>query len=192
MISSLSGSVSELTAGAVEIDVAGVGYLVQAPASTLAGLGLQQGVRLLTHMVVREDSMAIYGFSTAEERELFRCLIGVTGVGPKLALAVIGHLKPESLRRAVASGDVALLTTVPGVGARSAQRMILELKQQLGEIHSGAGAGAEVTNLAEVREALLGLGYAPAEVAPVLDRVATAEAGVEQMVKSALRALSRA
>jgi Holliday junction DNA helicase RuvA len=140
-------------------------------------------------MVVREDSLAIYGFIASEERELFRCLIGVTGVGPKLALAVIGHLKPESLRRAVASGDVALLTTVPGVGARSAQRMILELKQQLGEVRSGAGA--EVTNLAEVREALLGLGYGPAEVAPVLDQVATVEAGVEQMVKSALRALSR-
>ncbi len=189
MISSLSGAVAEITSGAVEIDVSGVGYLVQAPATTLFKLRPGQKVRLLTHMVVREDSMTLYGFAAAEERELFRCLIGVTGVGPKLALAVIGHLKPEALRRAVASGDVALLATVPGVGNRSAQRMVLELKEQLGHLELGSSPGSPT--LVEVREALLGLGYGPAEVAPVLDAVARDDAGVEDMVKSALRALSR-
>jgi holliday junction DNA helicase RuvA len=189
MISSLNGSVTAVTSGAAEVDVSGVGYLVQAAPTTLFKLKLGQRIRLLTHMVVREDSMTLYGFTDAEERELFRCLIGVTGVGPKLALAVIGHLKPDALRRAVASGDVALLTTVPGVGTRSAQRMVLELKDLLGNLESGFSPGT--SNLAEVREALLGLGYGPAEVAPVLDSVAAENAEVEEMVKSALRALSR-
>ena len=189
MISSLKGVVTELSSGAVEIDVSGVGYLVQAPATTLFSLQPGQKVRLLTHMVVREDSLALYGFGSADERELFRCLIGVSGVGPKLALAVIGHLKPDALRRAVASGDVALLATVPGIGSRSAERMVVELKQQLGNLEVGLSPYA--SHLAEVREALLSLGYAPSEVAPVIEQVATDEAGVEGMVRAALRALSR-
>ena len=189
MISSLKGQVGELTADAAEIEVGGVGYLVRAPATTLQRMRVGEEVRILTEMVVKEDSLSLYGFLTPGERALFRCLIGVTGVGPKLALAVIGHLKPDSVRQAVATGDVALLTSVPGVGTRSAQRMILELKQQLGEVAPEPAAGAP--QLAEVREVLLGLGYAPAEVAPVLAEVASREGGVEAMVRSALRALSR-
>ena len=190
MISSLRGRVTEVAADAVEIEVEGVGYLVRVPATTLGRMRLGDEVRILTEMVVREDSLSLYGFLTPVERALFRCLVGVTGVGPKLALAVIGHLKPDALQRAVATGDVALLTSVPGVGTRSAQRMILELKQQLGDFGPEPAAGAP--QLAEVREVLLGLGYAPAEVAPVLDEVAAGEGGVEAMVRSALRALSRA
>lgn len=191
MISSVRGTVAEIGRSAVEVDVHGIGYLVQVPASTLANLRLGQQVRLLTEMVVREDSMSLYGFVDLEQRELFGCLTAVTGVGPKLALAVLGHLKPDSLRRAVSTSDVAALTQVPGVGKRGAERMILELKNQFGTVAAAeepAGSG-----VAQVREALLGLGYAPAELAPVLDEVAatSSDADVEKMIKAALKALAR-
>ena len=189
MISSVGGTVSEIGPGAVEIEVGGIGYLVQVPSSTLANMRLGQKVRLLTQMVVREDSMSLYGFVDMEQRELFRCLTGVTGVGPKLALAVLGSLKPNALRRAVASSDVAALTAVPGVGKRSAERMILELKSQLGVLESAVKLGG--SKVAEVREALLGLGYGYAELTDVLESVADEEAEVGDMVKAALRKLSR-
>lgn len=189
MISSVKGTISEIGPGAVEVDVNGIGYLVQVPSSTLANLRLGQEVRLLTQMVVREDALSLFGFADIEQRELFRCLTAVTGVGPKLALAVLGTLKPNALRRAVASSDVAALTAVPGVGKRSAERMILELKSQLGALEpSMSPAGSK---LAEVREALLNLGYGYSELAEVLEAVADEGAGVEDMVKAALRQLSR-
>ncbi|HYN99837.1 MAG TPA: Holliday junction branch migration protein RuvA [Actinomycetota bacterium] len=189
MISSVRGTITELGLGAVEVDVNGVGYYVAVSSSTLRNLRLGEKVRLLTQMVVREDSMSLYGFPDMEQRDLFRSLTSVTGVGPKLALAVQGHLKPDALRRAIASSDVDALVEVPGVGKRSAQRMILELKTQLGIPESGLeSAGSKV---AEVREALLGLGYAPGELAGVLDKVASEDGKVEDMVKSALKALSR-
>lgn len=193
MISSVRGTVAEMGQSTVEIDVQGIGYLVQVPASTLAGLRLGEQVRLLTSMVVREDSIALYGFRDIEQRELFGFLTGVTGVGPRLAIAVLGRLKPESLRRAIASADVTALTQVPGVGKRGAERMILELKDQIG-VPDAAGrpAGSKV---AEVRDALIGLGYTPGELAEVLDDVAASDASgsadVESLIKSALKALAR-
>lgn len=189
MISSVRGTVTELGQVSVEVDVNGIGYLVQVSASTLRQLRLGEKVRLLTQMVVREDSMSLFGFPDMEQRELFRCLTGVTGVGPKLALAVLGHMKPDSLRRAIASSDVDALVEVPGVGKRSAQRMILELKPQLGV----PDAGFDVTGskLGEVREVLLGLGYAPAELSEVLESLGDRGGGVEELVKAALKALSR-
>lgn len=192
MISSVRGTIAEVGHGAVEVDVHGVGYLVHVPASTLAGLRLGEPVRLLTQMVVREDSMTLYGFRDIDQRELFKCLVAVSGVGPKLAIAVLGHLKPESLRRAVSTSDVAALTQVPGVGKRSAERMILELKDQLGTLDE---TGEWSSSLAQVREALLSLGYSPDELVEVLETIASKDpAGVgdvESMIKSALKALAR-
>lgn len=189
MISSVTGFVAELGPGTVEVDVSGIGYLVHVSSSTIARLRPGQQVRLLTQMVVREDSAALYGFPDMEQRELFRCLTGVTGVGPKLALAVLGHLKPEPLRRAVATSDVDALTGVPGVGKRSAQRMILELKPQIG-LPEAAAPWAAGSRVAEAREALIALGYAPAELGEILQAVGSEDAPVEDMVKAALRALS--
>lgn len=189
MISSVTGVVAEIGLGVVEVDVQGVGYFVQVSSSTVVALRLGQRIRLLTQMVVREDSMSLFGFPDMEQRDLFRCLTGVTGVGPKLALAVLGHLKPDALRRAVASSDVAALTAVPGVGKRSAERMILELKSQIGLPE--AGYPPVRSNLAEAREALLGLGYAPDELSEVLEQAANKNVQVEDIVKAALKALSR-
>lgn len=189
MISSVTGVIAEIGVGAVEVDVQGIGYLVQVPSSTIAGLQLGRKIRLLTQMVVREDSMSLYGFPDMEQRDLFRSLTAVTGVGPKLALAVLGQLKPNALRRAVATSDVGALTAVTGVGKRSAERMVLELKTQIGIPDTGFVGGG--SKLAEAREALVSLGYSPVELGEVLEKVAAEDGAVEDMVKAALKALSR-
>lgn len=196
MIGSLTGTIAEVRpagsgAGEIEIDVGGVGYLVFIPTSLLASTRVGETLRLLTHMVVREDSMTLFGFATSEQGEAFRTLLGVTGVGPKLALAVISAMDVGALSTAVASGDVDALTAVPGVGKRVAERMILELKTKLAmPVDLASGAGSKV---AEVREALVGLGYTPAEAREAIDAIAAAgsDRTVEELVKAALKELSR-
>jgi Holliday junction DNA helicase RuvA len=192
VISSLSGSVSGFSAGAVELEVAGVGYLVNVPVSVLAGLRLGEQVRILTHMVVREDSMTLYGFSGPDQRELFVSLMSVTGVGPKLALAILGAVSPAAFRKALVNDDKDLLTSVPGVGKRGAERIILELKERLGAGVSATEGGS--SKMGEVRDALLGLGYSHAEFRGVLERTfaeAPEAAEVPELVKAALRELAR-
>jgi Holliday junction DNA helicase RuvA len=145
-------------------------------------------VRLLTHLVVREDSMTLYGFRTSDQRELFQTLMGVTGVGPKLALAVLSVFEPMALRQAVAAGDIDALTSVPGVGRRGAQRMLLELRDRLDVVIDGSAAPGSA--LAEVRAALTGLGYTPSELRGVVEGVAVPGASVEDMVRAALQQLA--
>lgn len=187
MISSLSGKVQSIGSTSFEIDVAGVGYTVFAPASLLAALANDVEVRVPTHMVVREDSMTLYGFKDADQRELFQALIGVTGVGPKLGLAVIGSFEPDNFRRVISSGDIESLKSVSGVGKRSAERIVLELKERLG----GRSEMLWDTRLSEVREALSGLGYTAPEIRAALEKVDTEEGDVESTVKAALKELSR-
>jgi Holliday junction DNA helicase RuvA len=187
------------------IEVAGIGYLVHVTGQVLAGARGGERIRLLTQLVVREDSLTLYGFTTGDQRDLFQLLLGVNGVGPKLALAVLSVFEPEALRRVVAAGDVEALTAVPGIGKRSAQRLVLELKEHLvGSLSPGIPGGS---HLAEVREALVGLGYTPAELRPVLDRLAAPgghpgaqleehpegapEASLESLLRQALKELSR-
>ena len=188
MIAALTGDVAEIAASSVVVDVAGVGYLVHLPSPVLAGLTRGKRVRLLTHLVVREDALSLYGFRTADQREVFLTLLGVSGVGPKLALAVLSVFEPDALRRAVAAGDAGALTSVPGIGRRGAQRMLLELRDRLEvTIDETAVPGSA---LAEVRAALEGLGYTPAELRGVIEGVAVAGASVEDMVRAALRRLA--
>ncbi|MEO7804648.1 MAG: Holliday junction branch migration protein RuvA [Actinomycetota bacterium] len=189
MISSLNGTVTQIGADGVEVEVAGVGYLVLAPTSAVAQWKVGGAARIITHMVVREDSMTLYGFESSPQRELFRTLITVTGVGPKLALSILSGIDAASLVRAVSGDDVDALTAVAGVGKRLAQRMILELKDKLatGTV-STSPAGSKV---AQVREALVGLGYTQAELRGVLDRVGDEAVEVEHMVRAALKELSR-
>lgn len=187
MIASLAGTVESLEPGAAVVEVGGVGYLVHVPVSVLGGLTVGRRARLFTYLAVREDALTLFGFATTDQREAFRALTGVTGVGPRLALAVLSALEPDALRRVVASGDVGALTDVPGIGKRTAERMVLELKQRLGPpAENPVAVGSAV---AEVREALVGLGYAPAELRPVLDRIAERAAPVEEMLRSALKEL---
>lgn len=190
MISSLRGKVSGFSSGAVEIEVGGVGYLVHVPGPMLAELRLGEHLRIVTHLVVREDSMTLFGFEGQEQRDLFLSLITVSGVGPKLALAILGTISPAAFRKALTLNDKEVLLAVPGVGKRGAERIILELKERL-----GAPAPAVTgSKLDEVREALMGLGYSPGELREVIERTcgdAPEASKVEDLVKAALRELSQ-
>lgn len=199
MIALLRGTVAASAPGEVVLDVGGVGYRVRvATGGVLAAVGDE--ATLHTHLVVREDALDLYGFTAPAARDLFTTMLSVTGVGPKLALAALGALGEEGLRRAVVTEDVAALTVVPGVGKKGAQRMILELRERLGAL-AGVGdpdavtpSGATGTDaLGEARAALAALGYAPAEAVRALDALpaGTAAEGPEALVRAALRALGR-
>ena len=133
MISFLEGEIVEKAGARVVVDVSGVGYDVLVPTSTLASLPpAGRRARIHTRMIVRDDAMLLYGFGSTDERELFDLLTGVTGVGPKVALAFLSSLTPDALRRSVVAGDVVALTVVPGVGKKVAQRVVLDLRDRMG------------------------------------------------------------
>ncbi|HVF11944.1 MAG TPA: Holliday junction branch migration protein RuvA [Actinomycetota bacterium] len=188
MIAFLKGSIAGFATGAVEVDVSGVGYLVHVPLPVLADLRVGESVRLLTYMVVREDSMTLFGFVSSDQKNVFQDLISVSGVGPKLALSILSSLDTEQIKRAVIAGDVDALTAVPGIGKRGAQRMVLELKDRMGIASQSLEPGSK---LSEVREGLLGLGYSPQEISDVLGRVSATDQPVEDMIKQALKQLAR-
>lgn len=170
----------------VVIEAAGVGYRVNATPSTLATLRQGTEARLVTAMIVREDSMTLYGFGDRETRDLFLTLLSVSGVGPRLAMATLAVHDAAALRRALADGDVAALTRVPGIGKRGAERMVLELRDKVGP----AGAAAPALNGNAVRtpvvEALVGLGFAAKQAEEATDKVLAAEPGTT--TSGALRA----
>lgn len=189
MIAFLDGQLVQKAGTRVVVDVRGVGYEVLIPASTVATLPpVGSRVRVHTRMHVRDDATTLYGFSSMDERELFDLLVTVTGVGPKVALAFLSALTPDTLRRAVAAGDVAALTVVPGVGTKVAQRVVLDLKDKLG------GDVVIVDGpLADVREALLSLGLSPAEASEAM--VGLPPNGgrpVEDLLREALQHVGRA
>jgi Holliday junction DNA helicase RuvA len=191
VIGSVLGSVVERTAtGEVLVEVGGVGYRVHVPASALPTLHPGDAAFLFTHLHVREDAMLLYGFPTRDERDTFEALIGTTGVGPKLALAMLSVHSPSALRRALLEDDLAALTLVPGVGKRTAQRLLVELKARLEvpELDLTETGGGPAPR-AEVRAALAGLGYGPDEVRDVVAQLA--EGGtVEDLLRDALKLLA--
>lgn len=187
------------TGDAVElvVETGGVGYRVMVPAG-LANRVVPDGdeVEVHTSMQVREDAMDLYGFPSVDTRDLFELLITVSGVGPKLGQAILGTLAPESLRRAVGEGDVDALTVVPGIGKKSAQRLVLELKDKLAIATTDvdlAVVGGDTTssNLGEVRLALLELGYSNAEAQRAVERLED-DGDVSEMLRTALRSLAMA
>ena len=188
MIGRLRGEIAEKGADTILLDVGGVGYEVAVTPVTIAALpGIGQPAVLHTHLHVREDAMALYGFSSADERNVFQTLLGVSGVGPKLALAVLATLNPEDLRRVVITEDAGALTAVPGIGQRSAQKLLLELRPKLDLPDSSLQATGPV---AEVREALETLGYQSTEIREVL-RDLPLDASVEDSLRTALQDLGR-
>lgn len=193
MIAFLTGRVVGKTAAYALIDVSGVGYRLLMSTRSLAALPpAGDDVTIHTYLHVREDELTLYGFENEDERALFEKLIGVSGVGPKVALAVLSSLAPDTLRSAVAREDVALLSSVPGVGKKTAQRLILELKDKLDvpDLGPGAAAGSSLA-AAEARDALLSMGFSSAEAAVVL-RDAAPDATTEELLKAALKALGGA
>ena len=190
MIASIRGEVISRYAGEVVIEAAGVGYKLAISTETLSSVpAAGEQARLLTHLVLRDDAMHLYGFSTQSERELFLMLIGVQSVGPKVALAVLSGGTPRELLNAIASGDTARFQAVPGIGKRTAERIIVELREKVAgkvtdEIVVRHTASDDPRTLA--REGLLGLGFSSQEADGMLDTAAGETP--EQLISEALKA----
>ncbi len=193
MIGSLRGEVMERTlAGEVLVEVAGVGYRVLVPINAVNALEPGSSAFLFTHQHVRDDALILFGFPSRDERDTFEVLITASGVGPKLALAILSVHSPPNLRRCLAEDDIDSLVSVPGVGKRTAQRLLVDLKARLDvpevDLTSVPGSG-QPNARAEVREALVGLGYGNEEVREVFGHLG--EAGtVEELLRDALRMLA--
>ena len=184
----LNGRLVEKTPLAAVIDIAGVGYHLQIPLSTFAALPeLGQPVRLWTHFVVREDAQIFYGFLTREERHLFRLLISVSGIGPKSAATVLSGLALEDLKRAIVDGNLALLTGVPGIGRKTAERIIVELKSKVTRHETHTMGQADGAVLSEVIDGLVALGYSKEEARDAVQDLATEGKNTETILREALR-----
>jgi holliday junction DNA helicase RuvA len=179
MISRLRGTVAARTAAGLVLDVGGVGYLLAATPRVTARVGEETTVE--TYLHVREDALQLYGFASAEEREMFELLLGVSGVGPKVALAIVSGSAPAELRRAIARDDTARFEAIPGIGRKTAQRVILELKEK------AISAGAEMASGGVLaRDALVELGWSMLDAERALADV-DETLPVEEQVRSALR-----
>ncbi|HYK29547.1 MAG TPA: Holliday junction branch migration protein RuvA [Streptosporangiaceae bacterium] len=208
MISHLTGCVAAVAPDGAVIEVGGVGLLVQCTPATLARLRVGEPARVATSLVVREDSLTLYGFATEDERNTFELLQTASGVGPRLAQAMLAVLSPDALRAAVAAEDLAVLTSVPGIGRKGAQRIVLELASRLGSpasLGDGAAVNAGVNGSAtwrdQVRAGLVGLGWQGREadqaIALVEPELSThpgedrGEVDVALALRAALRVLGR-
>jgi len=199
VIGRLRGKLIEKTPPALLVDVHGVCYELDASMTThyvLPGLGAE--VELFTHLVVREDAQLLYGFATPAERRLFRLLLSVNGVGAKVALSILSGMTADEFFQAVASNDIARLTKVPGIGKKTAERVVFDLKDKVAAFASDGGASNQTQAAlgdcgvrVQAEEALLALGYKAAEAAKLLDKTATEGQSVEEMIRGALRSINR-
>ena len=191
MIAYLDGVLAVRAQDHAVIDVGGVGYRLACSTTTLSSLPHEGSrCRLFTHTHVREDVLALFGFSSAAEQAMFEALISVAGVGPKVALAVCSAFNPDAFRRAIATDDAAGISSVPGIGRKTAQRMILELKEKL-SLPDLAVVGNGSDALVQARSALENLGYSPGEVRVALAEVSSdSETDVQDVIKSALKVLA--
>jgi holliday junction DNA helicase RuvA len=195
VIASVHGTVAAVGAAGAVVEVGGVGLAVSCTPGTLARLRVGQPARLSTSLVVREDSLTLYGFADDDERSVFELLQTASGVGPRLAQAVLSVLPPTEVRRAVATADVPALTRVPGIGKKGAERLVLELRDKIGAIEPAARAELTPTSpwRDQVGQALVGLGWSPREADEAVTAVAPEAAGdadVPALLRSALRLLS--
>lgn len=192
MIGKLTGTLAAKHPPEVIIDCHGVGYEVQVPMGTFYQLpAVGQSVSLLTHFVVREDAQLLYGFATAQERQTFRELIKVSGVGPRTALSILSGLSADDLAQAVSQQEVGRLVKVPGIGKKTAERLLLELKGKLGDaLVAGSALQATSAERADILQALLALGYNDKEANAAL-KALPADVGVSDGIKLALKALAK-
>ena len=190
MIGRLTGIVAEKTPPQVLLDVQGVGYEVDVPMSTFCNLpGLGERVTLLTHFVVREDAHLLFAFLTPEERATFRLLIKISGIGPRIALGVLSGLSVSDLAGAVARQEAGRLQKVPGIGKKTAERLLLELKGRLAPELGAAGASVTTDAQADIVQALVALGYNERDAAAAL-KALPRDVGVSDGIKLALKSLS--
>lgn len=190
MISSLRGILESRGPDEVVVNIGPMSLQVSAPTSTLSILGnVGEQVRLHTYLYLKEDNLSLYGFATTDERDLFETVIGVSGIGPKLGLALLSVMSPQRLARAIATGDIHQLTQVSGLGKKIAGRLVLELKGKL-EREWGGEAGPPISDQDDVVSALTALGYAPSEARAAVSKVAfEIEDPLEEKVRVVLQGL---
>ena len=197
MIANVRGRVSAVAPDSAIVEIGGVGLLVHCTPTTIAGLRVGEEADLATSLMVREDSLTLYGFADADERALFELLQTATGIGPKVAQAVLAVHQPDAVRRAVATEDIAALMLVPGIGKKGAQRLVLELAGRIGAptgpaVPARRGQPADAAE--QVRSALQGLGYSAREAEEAVALVSSTDepqTDVGALLKGALRALDR-
>lgn len=192
MIAFISGTLQSVGADHAVIETGGVGFQIYAPRNVLGSLGaVGEPALLYTHLLVREDLLALYGFATTEQRTLFETLLGVTGIGPKVALSIMGAIAPDELRTAVAGGDTARLARIPGIGKKTAERLALELKGKLdlrGLIVAPVATPAVAAINNELHSMLTSLGFSAAEAAAAVNALPTdAPPDLEERLRLALR-----
>jgi len=198
MIGRLAGKIVSRKPPFLLIDVQGVGYEVEAPMSTFFALQGDGPVVLITHMVVREDAQLLYGFASEAERDLFRSLIKVSGIGPRMALAILSGMTASQFRECVMHGDTAPLVKLPGIGRKTAERLLIEMRDRLGDgpVAEGASlpsgsATAPKSSVDEAISALVALGYKPPEASRMIRGLPDAESlDTEQLIRQALKAAS--
>ena len=191
MIGKLTGTLADKNPPQVLVDCHGVGYEVDVPMSTFYNLpGVGEPVSLLTHFVVREDAQILYGFSTPGEREAFRQLIRISGVGPRTALSVLSGMSVAEIAQAVTAQDAGRLVKVPGIGKKTAERLLLELKGKLGADLGPQAGGVQNDAQGDILQALLALGYSDREASAAL-KALPADIGVSEGIKAALKSLAK-
>lgn len=195
MIGRIEGHLVEISDNVILVSCGGVGYEVEVTHNVLAALpGRDKPVRLYTHFVVREDAQQLYGFASRAERDLFRVFIRISGIGPKLALALLSSMTVEELAASVQAGDVDVLIRVPGVGRKKAERLLVELKDKLPEVVAApvaaVASGAERA-VAEAEQALVSLGYRPPEAARLIGAVKGDGGSAEALIRAALKRVAQ-
>jgi len=193
MISSVNGIVLEIRPDALVVALGGVGLLVMASPDVISTAKLGEPLALHTSLVVREESLTLFGFASSDSRELFELIQGVSGFGPRLAFTILSFLSADQLRIAIGTGDVARLTKTPGVGAKGASRLILELKDRIGQVSVPQGSHTEWEH--QVEQALIGLGWSAKDSASAVTALKAQQDGtdltVAELLKQALQLLGR-
>jgi Holliday junction DNA helicase RuvA len=193
MIDYIKGNITQVTPTYVTVETSGIGYFINISLTTFSKLENKSEIRILIHEIIREDTHQLYGFADTQEREIFRYLISVTGVGANTARMMLSSLNPSEIEQAIIGSDVNVLKSVKGIGLKTAQRIIVDLKEKLGK-QAGSGeifAFSDNTNREEALSALVMLGFAKSAVSKVLDKIVREEKNltVEDMIKKALKNL---
>jgi Holliday junction DNA helicase RuvA len=196
MIGSLIGLIKEKKPSLLLLEVNGVGYEIHVPLSTSFQLPKNgESAYLLTHLVVREDQHTLYGFATEEERKLFRTLIKISGVGAKMALTILSGINVNGFVQSVINEDIDTLVHLPGIGKKTAERLIVEMKDRIegitDNLESSASSTSENSTVIEARNALVNLGYKNNEAKKILDNIDTKGLSVEELLRQALKSLNR-
>ncbi len=196
MIARLTGQLIEKQPPTLVVEVNGIGYELEAPMSTFYKVTLGAAVTLYVHQVVREDAHLLYGFASREERDMCRTLLKVNGVGPKMALAILSSMEADAFAACIRQGDIATLTRIPGVGKKTAERLIIEMRDRVGNgsasLNAIAGELVPATPEHDAITALISLGYKAAEAERAVGRITLENASAEDLIRQALKGMVKA